>query len=255
MIRHPLIPGLIVTALAAAGVPAHAGVLWANDDRGNLFTVDISTGQATLVGNSGLVLNDIAWDAQGNLYGIDYDYLYAIDPADASLTALGAIGEPVVALVVDEAGTLWAAGSSLLRLNPGTGHGTSFCDLGDFSAAGDLALDIGGNLYVTTSVGYLLKIDRADASVTTVGPIPDHDVYGFARNFDGTLYGITWNNMLMTIDPLSGQGTYIRQISGDFLGGTFGSSFTDEAVPEPAGLALIALGSLALLRRRSHRRP
>lgn len=257
MIRQPWIAGLVVTVLAMSAAPGRAGVLWGNDDLGNLFTVDIPTGQATLIGNSGLVLNDIAWDAHGNLYGIDYDYLYKINPADASVMQVGPIGsEQAVALVFDEHGTLWAAGSSMLKLDPATGHGTVFCGLGEFTAAGDLALDSDWNLYVTTSAGYLLKVDRTGGQVVNVGSISDRDVYGFARDADGTLYGMTWRNMLMTINPLSGQGTYVRQITGGFLGGTFGSSFTDEAIPEPAGLALVALGgAIALVRRRSHRRP
>jgi hypothetical protein len=54
---------------------------------------------------------------------------------------------------------------------------------------------------------------------------------------------------LLSVDPANGSVHPLRLLQGDWLGSTFGSSYTTEALPEPATLALLALGAAFLLRR------
>ncbi len=241
----------VVVALLGTVTPAGAvGILYAHDTLANLYTVDVASGAATRVGNTGTVLTDIAFDRDGNLYGIDFGSLYRIDPLTAETTVVGPVGYEAYALVFDENGELWGAGSSLMKINTASGQGTVVAGLNGYYAAGDLAFDSQWRLYLTTSAGHLLELDRTSGAITDRGAIPDVDVYGFVRVDDGTLYGITSGNILMTIDPASGQGTYLRSITGDFLASTWGSAFTTEALPEPASLVLIALGGWMCVHRR-----
>lgn len=256
-----------LTAIAPTSICLAGPVqLFAHDANANLFAVNVADGSASLIGNSEIVFTDIAFDADGRLFGIsDRDEtsttamaLYGIDTHSAGATYIGDVGTGnfLNALVFDDRGTLWAAGvsGSIVTIDPTTGHGTARHSLGQYNSAGDLAQDAAGNLYLTTVEGLLIQIDRGDSSVTRIGRIPQNDVYGFARGPDGTMYGLTAGNQLLTIDTTTGASTFVADITAPFnLGATNGTSFTDEAVlPEPATIVLLAFGGFIILRRRRH---
>jgi len=54
----------------SSSVVLSAPMLCAGDSTGNLGKVDVASGAATLVGNMGHSMTDIAFDSNGNLYGI-----------------------------------------------------------------------------------------------------------------------------------------------------------------------------------------
>lgn len=243
---------LLLLALSVGMSSARAvGILYANDNAGNLYTVDVNSGVATYVANTGIALSDIAFDRNGTLYGIDYSSLYRVNSVTGQTTLVGSIGsDSLTGLVFDQDNVLWAAGSSLWRVNTGTGQATEAVYLAGYSSAGDLAFDAQGKLFVTTSTGVLIEVNPGTATVSPKLSIPT-DVYGFARADDGTLYGITSYNELLRIDPEAGQVTYLRNLAGDFLAMTYGSSFTTEALPEPGTLTLLVLGAMTVVRRNS----
>jgi len=257
--------------IVALGAALHGSVclaepvlLYAHDAHANLFTVDVADGTAALIGNTEVVFSDIAFDASGRLFGIgDRDAtsvtemaLYAIDPGSADTTYLGDVeqGGFLNALVFDERGTLWAAGvaGSFVTIDPATGLGTPQPSLGRYNSAGDLAQDAAGHMFLTTVEGILIEIDRSDSGVTPIGRIPENDVYGFARGPDGTMYGLTASNRMLTIDTTTGASTLVADLDASFaLGATNGTSFTEEAlVPEPGTVLLLAAGGCVILARR-----
>lgn len=71
-----------LTALAAP-------VLWVNDTGGNIGTVDVATGTVTVIGNTHQTLVDIAFDPDGNLYGITFTQLFQINKTTAAATLVG----------------------------------------------------------------------------------------------------------------------------------------------------------------------
>ena len=60
----------------------------------NLYTIDLNTGAATLVGPTNVLMIGIACNAQGDLYGISItdSYLHLIDKTTGSSTAVGNLG-------------------------------------------------------------------------------------------------------------------------------------------------------------------
>ena len=138
-----------LTLILNAGSLNAAPVLWVGDIFGTLGTVDVATGDVTIIGKMEKTMTDIAFDPSGNLYGIDGVRLYSIDKTIAAITL---IGGPVFAnsLVFGSDGTLYTATSSLLTVDPTTGSSTLIGSGGDpYNSSGDLAF-IGGELYLSS---------------------------------------------------------------------------------------------------------
>lgn len=238
---------LFFTQIGLAGLKVYA-----HDSEANLYTVDVETTVAELIGNTGIEFTDIAFDASGRLFGISNQSdllvnmaLYEIDPETASVSKIGNIGVGgfVNALVFDETGTLWAASDTfIIKINPVTGAGTIFSSaVSPYGSAGDLAQDPDLNLYLTTDTGMLIQINRSNGSVSEVGLLPQNNVYGFATGNNGNSYGITNDNTILLINTQTGAGTVVGQITASFnIGNTNGTSF----VPEPATFFLLVIGTI-----------
>jgi len=245
----PILCLLLFLQISQAGL-----VVYAHDSWGNLYTVDVETHQALLIGNTGRTFTDIAFNADKRLFGISNQTpapginmgLYEINPLTASITKIGdvGVGDLLNALVFDELGVLWSASdTSIVKIDPSTGVGTVFStDVSPYGSAGDLAQDEFYNMYLTTDDGILLLIDRSDGSVSEVGSIPQDNVFGFARGDDNKMYGLTCSNQILLIDPQTGAGTVLGSILPNFnIGNTYWTSFPNE-VPEPVTLFLLTVG-------------
>jgi len=245
----------VAAALAMAGATA-SPILWIDDSSGNIGTVDVATGTATLIGNSGVVLTDIAFDPSGNLYGISFTNLYKINKTTGAATNVGSLGiGDANALVFRSDGTLFAAGfasTNLYTVNTTTGAATSLGSDG-FSSAGDLAFN-GGNLFLSSSGGDLIRIDLGSlAASADVGPLGFSNVFGLATANNGVLYGVA-GTQIFSVNTSTGHGTAVVNYLGGPLGAANGTAFFTEAgaAPEPGTIALLGLGlaGLAASRRR-----
>ncbi len=232
----------VQSPLALAGPIMHVG-----DSSGNLFTVDIATGAGTLIGNTGIAMTDIAFNATGNLYGITFSRLYSINPTTGGATLIGTVtnaGPSLNSLVFDSSGTLWAASSNnLIKINTSTAAGTVVAT-GSYHSAGDLAFDSGGNLLLTQDTGRLAKIDQTTGAITDIGGLEFNDFYGFGRDSAGDMYGVRSTNGIYSINTSTGQALFLRSISASGIGASWGSTFATEAgvVPAPGAILLGALG-------------
>jgi hypothetical protein len=244
-------------ALFCAGTSNAAGpILWVDDSAGVIGKVDVSTGAVTIVGNSGAPLTDIAFDSSGNLYGVSFTDLYRINTTTGVATDLGTIqngpGVGFNALVFGTNGVLYSAGNSstnLYSINPTTLVATNLGNIGADSG-GDLAF-VGGNLYLSSSLDHLIRINNPSgpATGTDLGPIGFANVFGLASPDNATLYGVAGTQVL-TINIATGAGTLVSDYGGHGLGQAFGESFITEAVgsvPEPSALLLLGIGVAAVL--------
>jgi hypothetical protein len=193
-------------------------------------------------------MTDIAFDPNGNLWGITFGSLYKIDKTTAASTLIGNLGTSANSLVFDSSGVLYTANSSLYTVDTSTGATSLVGNGGDsYSSSGDLAF-IGGELFLSSSGGdNLVKINTADGSGSLIGNIGFSAVFGLASPNGTDLFGLAGSNVL-SIDPTTGSGTSILDYSGQGLGSAFGSAFVTEAVvPIPAAAWLFGSGLLALL--------
>ena len=223
---------LLVALLASAPSDAqNVTELYVHDAQGQLAVVDVDNGQVTFVGDMGVVMTDIAFAADGRLFGLDFTAFYEIDRRTAETTLIGNHGIPGGnALVFAADGTLYGMGSSstqLFEVDPASGAATALGDVGELSA-GDLAFH-GGELYLATLAHTLLLIDVGPpASGDEVGAFGFSNVYGLATSDAGVLYGVAGTD-IFTVDPTTGAGTFLSDYSGQGLDVSYGSSFQGES--------------------------
>ncbi|MBI5557411.1 MAG: hypothetical protein HY885_07210 [Deltaproteobacteria bacterium] len=255
---------LVASSFFIAGSAQSSPVLWAHDGLGRLGAIDIADGSIDVIGNMGVVMTDIAYDANGGLWGISFTDLFRINPQTAVSTKVGPHNIPSGnALVFGPDGLLYAAGGGSARLyslDPGSGAGTSLGSTGFFSA-GDLAF-YHGNLYLSSTHNELIRIDLDNqAKGAMIGEFGFSNVFGLATADNDTLYGISLNK-IFSVDITTGHGTEVLQYNNSLLAFSNGSSFITEATPAPsvplpasAWLLGSALPGLLLFRKRLRGKP
>ena len=257
--RTPVPVLLSLVCCLAAGSASAAPIMYVHDQDGVLGTVDVESGATTTIGSMGVVMTDIAFDPLGNLFGISFTGLYAIDHLTASAAFIGnhsiAGGN---ALVFGADGTLYGAGNSstnLYTLDAATGASTSVGNMG-FLSGGDLAFNM-GSFYLASSSAQLVSVNPATGAGTLIGDFGVSNVFGLATGDDGVLYGVAGTS-IFTVNPLTGAGVNPVSFAGQGLSNAFGQSFLSEAgalaaVPDGASsllLAAMGLGAVLLAQRR-----
>ncbi|MBE9199788.1 MULTISPECIES: hypothetical protein [unclassified Nodularia (in: cyanobacteria)] len=190
-----------------------------------LYTLDLATGKASLVGEIVTEVSDIAF--LGNeLYGLDAEgdktTLIKIDFNTGDAVSIGNIGFATVGLAYNhQRQTLYATtAKQLITIDIKTGKGKP-----DFTVAdkdhncGEVAFDAEGKAYITL-IGYDKKKFLATCNLDTgkvniIGDIGFPDVASI-EFVDGILYGVTGNffqlgkdGQLIRIDIKTGKGTLI----------------------------------------------
>lgn len=247
--KHAIALALVMIGGAASAAP----VMYVHDSSGTLGKVDVSTGSVELIGSMGVVMTDIAFDPDGDLYGLSFTGLYSIDASSGASTFIGNHGiGGGNALVFGTDGTLYAAGSGsgLYSLNTSSGAGTLIGGIG-FASAGDLAFN-GGNLYLASTTNQLVRVDLANPAATSaVGSFGVSGVFGLATGDNGVLYAVAGTSIYQ-VNTATGAATGGVSFGGKGLGQAYGESFYTESgappetpVPEPSPLALLGAGLLA----------
>lgn len=263
---------LLTSAFLISMAPAYAvpsSPLYIDDARGNVGTVNLGTGSVTILGNAGVVLTDIGFTSNGNLYGTSFTDFYSVNNTTGVATLIGSYGGTgrggLNALVGSGTGLLAAstATNSLYSINVSpfsisTLNGT----LSAGGSAGDLAFAFsGGSLYETLSTGDLVKATISGNTVTSsvVGNMGNNGVFGLATGDDGVTYAVA-GTQIYTLNLSTAVLTPFLNYAGSGLGSANGTAFLGEAalggttssVPEPASTALMGAGVMALgiIRRR-----
>ncbi|GFO70838.1 hypothetical protein GMLC_44170 [Geomonas limicola] len=207
--------------LVASNVTAtpNPPVFYVVDDTNHLARLDLNAQSVTIIGDTQTFLNDIAFDPNGNLYGISGDQLYRIDLQTAQVTPVGPLGtSDATSLEFSANGTLYTANTALYSINPSTGHASLLGSGGDiqYKSSGDLVF-LGNQLFLTsiynTSSNALVRLNPASGVATLVGTIDYPDVFGLSSNDQVTLYGFSGTKVL-DINTTSGKGRVIWDTLG-----------------------------------------
>ena len=192
-------------------------------DQSTLYEVRLPSGTVKPIGPLGAAsITDIALHPDGTLYAVSFSALYTVDPGTGKATPKMSASAPNVnALDAAPDGTLYAGGgSTLFQVDTMTGLFQAIAAYPNgTSSSGDIAF-VGGRLLASaqTSGGDVLVEIHPDTGETSVlGAIGFSCVWGLAA-FGPTLYGLTCNGEVVSIDPDSGQGTLLSQSPVQFWG-------------------------------------
>ena len=208
----------LTAALTLAGCGGGPGTdsesIWVTDSAGVLGYVNVSTGEQTVVGDMGTVMTDIAFDSTGNLYGITFGDLYAIDRETAVATLIGTHNDGTGvknSLVFGADNTLYAAWDGLYTIDVTTGVSTVLGNAGtSYHSSGDLAF-VDGDLYMSSSAAgeddSLVILDTVDGSASVVGSMGIAPAYGLSNN-KKALYSVAGTG-IYTTDAETGESTLV----------------------------------------------
>jgi len=207
------------TAATSSNIPT----IYVTDDLGVIGTVNVTNGKVqvigtTMIGNTKVVMTDIAFDSNGTLYGVTTDKLYRIDKSTGASTLIGDLGiTGATSLEFNTGGSiLYTANTQLHSVNTTTGATTAITssDGFQFISSGDLA-SIGNTFYLTSKAtnDNLVSLDTSTGTGTLVGTIGFPNVFGLATNDNLTLYGFSGTKVIR-INTTTGAGTQVWDISG-----------------------------------------
>jgi hypothetical protein len=221
--------------------------LYVDDASGVLGKVDVSTGSVQIIGNLGATLTDIAFDPTGNLYGLSWTNFYTIDLTTGAATLVGPHGiGNATAMVFGPDGTAYSAGYSdnwLYTVNTQTGVGTKNHNTG-YHGFGDLAFN-GGNLFMSTDTYDLVKIDlTGHGTAQQVMPLGMTTLWGSDTAGDGFLYGVAGTSVYK-FDLSAHTLTSMCNYAGHGLGAAYGASWYP--TPEPSTVTMLSVGAISVL--------
>ncbi|MEA5507320.1 hypothetical protein VB735_30345 [Halotia wernerae UHCC 0503] len=196
-----------------------------SNELSKLYTLDLATGKATLIGEIVTEVSDIAF-VGSQLYGLDREgdrtKLVKIDLNSGDAIVIGDIGFVTAGLAYNrQRQTLYATtAKQLIAINLETGKGTPVVTVADKNYnCGEVAFDADGKAYFTL-IGYNKKKLLATCNLETkevknIGDIGFADVASI-EFIDNVLYGVTGNffklgkdGQLICIDTTTGHGTLI----------------------------------------------
>ena len=241
-----LLLAIIFTAIA------HAGTIYVGDAFGQLWSVNVHSGESNLVCNMSATMTDLAMLSPTRLLGVDYGVLYDIDISSGKVEPITSLHGSVNALAAGPDGRVYytGLGGQLYAADPANGSSTWIAGFG-VSAAGDLEFDDSGNLYMASVNADLLVLRAGTSQVAKVGKTGFYDIYGLAYE-NGVLYGTTLSGKLLSIDRNNGS-AFVLASTGIPANGA--AAYVPAAVPEPGTIILTGLGLGSLLTRRlTHRR-
>jgi len=213
-------------------------------------TNTVSTTSSVQVTGTDGTLTDVAFDPNGNLFGITFSNLYSINQVSGAATLIGGLGgNRFNALTINSSGQAFSAADSvgdLFSVNLGTGLATSLGTIGAgfTSSSGDLEF-ANGILYGIDGAGTdsLYSLNPITGAGALIGSTGLAAVFGLAFA-DDTMFGLSGNSSnLFSIALGTGLATSLGAITG-FAGGTvaFGASAVVSLVPVPAALPLGYMG-------------
>jgi len=196
----------------------------------DLYTVDpsangrdVHVGAIKTAGGGSPEITDIAWNqTTKSLYAISFETLYQIDPetcqADPVGTRLGVAD--VNSLAFDNSGNLYSATDTgdFVSINMSTGRASVIGTFGNgYESSGDLAFGPDGSLFGTVkapgrTTDVLISVNPSTGKATEIGDTGYRDVFGLFFVEDH-LYGVTTENLLITIDTQTGNASLVRQLS------------------------------------------
>ena len=253
MRAHILFAGAALALSLAHGAAASTlyGATFTGAPTSNLYTLDQSTGAATLVGAIGQNIGDMT-NVGGSLVGVDLtnNALWTINAstgaASNQLSISGTRGtitsiawDPVSHTLYGDTTSAFSGSDLLYTIDTTTGAANFVGALGATNVYG-LGFSQGGALFGTDSLGNLLGVSTSTGAASLIGATGFTNVFDLAsRPGDDVMFATPGGNNLLTLNTATGAASVV---------GPFGPSLNIaglaflSAVPEPSGWAMMIVG-------------
>jgi len=227
-----------------------------------VYSTNFDTGQQTLLGHTGIWNEIIALEfspIDGRLFATTSDSLWTIDTTTGAGSAIARVGTSRIDnLAFAPDGTLYGittgTDAHLVTIDTATGNTTTIGSAFPYPNISAFGVDasgrgIGWRYSSTLNESLLFEVDLTDGSTSFIGYLWAGDFSAFDYGPDGILYGWQEGGMIdgyidkfYRVDVENLQATHLWSVQNGL------SQFA--IIPEPGTLLLLALGGLALLRRR-----
>jgi hypothetical protein len=252
---------MVLIAMAVTPAAMYGSTAYVAGGAGEWGTINLSTGQFNLLGTSSSDLNGVVVTSADKYLGYDaLNDLVSVNPLNGALTLIGSGGVVLDAIAIESNGSLFGFSrntSDLYSINPNTGATAVIGSTGLAANGGaDSFTSNGTSLFLTYETGTasanLYTVNAGTGAATLVGNVgaggPQFEGSGF---IGGQLYEFGTNGDLYT---LTTSGPVTPTLVGAVSGGLSGGNAAVQVVPEPSTLGLLCGGG-ALLFFWKKRRP
>ena len=192
----------------------------------DLYEIRLPSGVVTKIGPTTRTLTDVALHPDGTLIGVRFDGFCTIDlKTGACSSPVTPISGNPVGLDFAPSGTLYgAAGTIVYSINRTTGMTTTVANYPTgMTASGDLAF-VGSRMLGTANASgmggdALVEFDLTTKTAKTLGRTGFRCIWGLAA-YGPTLYGLTCEGRVLSIDPMTGASKELSRIMAEFWGAT-----------------------------------
>jgi hypothetical protein len=267
MFRKSIIAAALALGIGSAGAAGASDLYGATytGSLSDLFSIDQTTGAATLIGATGKNIGDMT-NVGGSLVGIDLstNTLWTLDAATGAasggLAVTGTRGtitsiawDPTTQQLFGNTTNGFSGSDILYTIDTVTGAATTVGNLGVTNLYG-LGFGQDGSLFASDTGGTLYGVNTATGAAGAIGASGFFSLFDLAsRPEDNVLFATPDLNNLLTLNKATGAGALVGGLGGSF--NMAGLAFLGAPVPEPGAWALMiggfALAGMALRRRRS----
>ncbi len=234
----------IVMATAGSGRAFGGIVGYGVDNNDDLYSINLGTATATLIGSTGAFLEGIAFSPGGTLYGTDASgNLYTINPSTGASTLIGNTGLGDVEGLIFSGNTLLGTNftnpTTIYSINTSTAGVTPLVttDPGE-GVTRALTLENSNTALIASdspTFQTLISVNLTTGATTVLGSLGSNGIYGMDFG-NSVLYGLGQQGAVYTIDPTTGATTLVGSTGSQFW---LDLAITNSAtVPEPSTFVL-----------------